>query len=159
MDPSHRRQFIARWFAIMRSLAYPSVGAWLEEKAEAPPERSPGSPDLAAQLKLQDEAAQILCDRRHNLGALDFDRMETGSDGHRRPRSVRLQPGSGAVRAWLRIEDFMIAANEVMARTYLPLPGVRRFGGLLKLQSAGRVSSNWRRAMGRNFRKNRILAP
>ncbi len=35
------------------------------------------SGELAAQLKLQDEAAQALCRERQRMGALRFDRVET----------------------------------------------------------------------------------
>jgi exoribonuclease-2 len=93
-------------------LAYNSTGAWIETGENAPPKIA-ASPELQAQLKLQDEAAQQLCEARHKLGALDFDRVEVEpviSDGHiediqqrRRNRATRL------------IEDFMVAANHVMA--------------------------------------------
>lgn len=68
-----------------------------------------------AQLKLQDEAAQLLCERRHRLGALDFDRVESEpiiSDGQVQSIATRKRN-----RASRLIEDFMIAANEVMAQT------------------------------------------
>ena len=104
-------------------LAYPSVGAWLEQTAAAPPKVA-ASADLQAQLKLQDQAAQLLRKQRIKCGALNFDR----------PESQALVAPSGTVthygveqrtRANDLIEDFMIAANEVMART---------------LQAAGRSS-------------------
>jgi exoribonuclease-2 len=75
------------------------------------------SADLQAQLKLQDEAAQALRAQRHRLGALNFDRVEAEpvvSNGHVQDLAVRQ-----ANRATRLIEDFMIAANEVMARTLL----------------------------------------
>ena len=93
-------------------LAYNATGAWLEGTAAAPPKIAE-SPELQAQLKLQDEAAQTLCESRHRLGALDFDRVEMEalfSKGNvdlverRRNRASRL------------IEDFMVAANQVMAQ-------------------------------------------
>ena len=56
-------------------LAYNAVGAWLEGTGAAPPKVA-ASADLQAQLKFQDEAAQMLCEGRHRLGALDFDRVE-----------------------------------------------------------------------------------
>jgi exoribonuclease R len=66
-------------------------------------------------LKLQDEAAAALRAQRHRLGALNFDRVEAVavvSDGH-----VSRVEAAQRTRANDLIEDFMIAANEVMART------------------------------------------
>jgi exoribonuclease R len=66
-------------------------------------------------LKLQDEAAQRLCEARHKLGALDFDRVEAEaivSDGQ--VEDVKARQRNRATRL---IEDFMIAANHVMAQT------------------------------------------
>ncbi len=73
--------------------------------------------DLQAQLKLQDEAAQPLCDRRHNLGALDFDRVEAEpvvTDGH--VESIVTRQRNRASRL---IEDFMVAANGTVAQGLL----------------------------------------
>jgi len=95
-------------------LAYSSIGPWLEGKGAAPAKVAASS-DLAAQLKLQDEAAQALRECRHRLGALDFDRPEAQpviADGVVRDITAR-----GTNRASQLIEDFMIAANEVIART------------------------------------------
>ncbi|MGD1098364.1 MAG: RNB domain-containing ribonuclease, partial [Bryobacteraceae bacterium] len=61
------------------------------------------------------EAAQILCERRHRLGALDFDRVEAEaivSDGQVQSIATRRRN-----RASRLIEDFMVAANGVMAQT------------------------------------------
>jgi len=70
---------------------------------------------LQAQLKLQDEAAQILCEARHRHGALDFDRIEAEAivTDHQ-VEDIRERHRN---RATMLIEDFMIAANEVMAQT------------------------------------------
>src|SRR5581483_797536 len=95
-------------------LAYNGVGAWLEGTGDAPPKVA-ASQDLQAQLKLQSEAATILCEARHRVGALDFDRVETEAvvtDGN--VEEIRARRRNRATRL---IEDFMIAANEVMART------------------------------------------
>ena len=95
-------------------LTYSGVGAWLEGQAAAPPKVA-ASADLQAQLKLQDGAAQALREARHRLGALTFDRVELQpvmSDGHVTDIKAR-----GSNRAAHLIEDFMIAANEVMAQT------------------------------------------
>ena len=56
-------------------LTYEQIGPWLEGSASAPPKVS-GSAGLEAQLKLQDEAAQLLMDERNRLGALNIDRIE-----------------------------------------------------------------------------------
>jgi len=95
-------------------LAYGSIGPWLEGKGAAPPKVA-ASADLAAQLQLHDEAAQALREARRRLGALTFDRLEAQpviADGVVRDITAR-----GANRASQLIEEFMIAANEVMART------------------------------------------
>ena len=95
-------------------LTYNGVGPWLEGTAPAPPKVG-ASADLQAQLKLQDEAAQILCQARHVRGALDFDRVEADaivSNGHVGELTARRRN-----RATQLIEDFMIAANETMAQT------------------------------------------
>jgi len=94
-------------------LAYSSVGLWLEGQAGAPAKLA-ASPDLQAQLRLQDEAAQKLRAQRHRLGALDLDRNESEavmSDG----RVTGIQERSRN-RASQLIEDFMVAANGVIAR-------------------------------------------
>jgi VacB/RNase II family 3'-5' exoribonuclease len=106
-------------------LTYNGVGPWLEGKAAAPPKVA-ASADLQAQLKLQDEAAQVLCEARHKKGALDFDRIEAEAivtDGHVGDLTVRRRN-----RASQLIEDFMIAANETMARTLARggVPSIRR---------------------------------
>ena len=72
-------------------LAYNGVGAWLEGTA-APPAKVAASSDLAAQLKLQDQAAQILGDERFKMGALNLDRVEAEpvvSDGEVRGINTR----------------------------------------------------------------------
>jgi exoribonuclease-2 len=94
-------------------LAYSSVGPWLEGKSE-PPAKVAASQDLQAQLRLQDEAAQALRAQRHRMGALDLDRAETEpvmSDGHVTGIKPRFRN-----RASELIEDFMVAANGVIAR-------------------------------------------
>ena len=95
-------------------LAYNAVGAWLEGTGPAPAKVA-ASADLQAQLKLQDEAAQCLKNERHTHGALDFDRVEAEFvvDNHV-VQDVRERKRN---RATMLIEDFMIGANEVMART------------------------------------------
>jgi exoribonuclease-2 len=96
-------------------LAYNSVGAWLEGKGPVPAKVAANA-DLAAQLKLQDTAAQCMVDGRFQHGALDLETIET------RPVMLadevveisRLQKN----RATSLIEEFMVAANGVIARTF-----------------------------------------
>ena len=57
-------------------LAYNSVGAWLEGRGPAPAKVA-ASADLAAQLKLQDTAAQRMVGGRFQHGALDLETIET----------------------------------------------------------------------------------
>ena len=74
-----------------------------------------GSAALQEQLKLQDEAAQSLLAERRRQGALDFDRVETEamiSDG--RVQGITITKKN---RASELIENFMLAANGVMAKT------------------------------------------
>ena len=95
-------------------LTYEGVGPWLEASAPAPAKVA-GSRDLEAQLKLQDQAATALRKKRHELGALVFDRVEVQaviSDGQVQDIRARKKNKASAL-----IEDFMVAANEVMART------------------------------------------
>ncbi len=95
-------------------LTYNGVGPWLEGKAGAPPKVA-ASVDLEAQLKLQDEAAQNLLEERQRLGALNIDRVEAEAivtDGQVHGINTRKKN-----RATELIENFMIAANGVMART------------------------------------------
>lgn len=95
-------------------LTYNGVGPWLEGTS-APPPKVSASAALQAQLKLQDEAAQILLGERHRLGALNIDRVEAEpviSDGHVTGINTRQKN-----RASELIENFMVAANEAMAQT------------------------------------------
>jgi exoribonuclease-2 len=82
------------------------------------------SPDLQAQLRLQDEAAKTLCEARHRHGALDIETIET------RPVMANDQIVDIAreqkSRATELIEDFMIAANEVVARMLAKVSSIRR---------------------------------
>jgi len=106
-------------------LAYNSVGAWLEGNGPAPAKVS-ASQELAAQLRLQDKAAQAMEGSRFQHGALDLETIET--------RPVTLGgdiielAGLQKNRATSLIEEFMVAANGVMARTLdaAKVPSVRR---------------------------------
>jgi VacB/RNase II family 3'-5' exoribonuclease len=96
-------------------LAYPSVGDWFESKG-APPPKVAANADLATQLKLQDTAAQRMSGGRFQHGALDLETIET--------RPVTLRDEVVDIerlvknRATSLIEEFMVAANGVIARTF-----------------------------------------
>jgi VacB/RNase II family 3'-5' exoribonuclease len=95
-------------------LAYPAVGAWLAGSGTAP-EKVAASPELQAQLHLQHEIAQRLRTERYRHGALNLETIET------HPIEVRGEIVDLAAQvknpATELIEDFMIAANRVVART------------------------------------------
>ena len=104
-------------------LQYNSVGAWLEGTAAAPPKIA-ASADLQAQLKLQDEVAQKLRHRRFDNGALNLQTDEllplVLDD---QVVDVVQQPKNHATEL---IEDFMIAANGVVARMLEKVSSLRR---------------------------------
>ena len=93
-------------------LAYPGVGAWLEEEG-ALPNAAARVAGMDQQLRAQDRVAQILRERRHEHGALDLETIEAKAvfDGDMVVdlRAERLN------RARQLIEEFMIAANGVAA--------------------------------------------
>jgi exoribonuclease-2 len=93
-------------------LDYDAVGAWLEERGPAPPKLA-ASPELAAQLRLQDAAAQLLRGRRYERGALPLETIEARPemDGE----AVKGLVVKAKNRARQLIEDFMVAANVAMA--------------------------------------------
>jgi VacB/RNase II family 3'-5' exoribonuclease len=106
-------------------LAYNGVAAWLEGAAPAPP-RLAAVPGLDEQLRTQDRAAQALRRVRQAHGALRLETVEVRAvfDGS---VLADLLPDEKN-RAKELIEDFMIAANGVIAR-YLEskgLPSLRR---------------------------------
>jgi VacB/RNase II family 3'-5' exoribonuclease len=96
-------------------LAYNSVGAWLEGRGPAP-SKVAANLELAGQLKLQDEAARRLVGSRFQHGALDLETVETRPvmEGMEPVNLARLEKN----RATSLIEEFMVAANGVMARTF-----------------------------------------
>lgn len=96
-------------------LAYPSIGAWLENRAEAPPKVA-ANKELEAQLRLQDEAARRMVGSRFQHGALDLETVETRPvlQGEQPTDIARLEKN----RATSLIEEFMVAANGVMARQF-----------------------------------------
>jgi exoribonuclease-2 len=106
-------------------LTYSGIGPWLEGRT-GPESKVSSWPELQDQLKLQDEAATALRNQRSRLGALNFDRVEakaTVADGQVQDiRAIK------KTRADELIEDFMIAANEAMARKLKSsgIPTIRR---------------------------------
>src|ERR1700688_1887822 len=104
-------------------LQYNSVGAWLEGRSPAPPKIAASS-DLQAQLKLQDEVAQKLKAQRFQNGALNLQTDEVQplmlND---QVIDVVKQPKN---RATELIEDFMVAANGVVARQLEKVSSLRR---------------------------------
>ena len=104
-------------------LQYNSLGAWLEGMAPAPPKVA-ASADLQAQLRLQDEIAQKLKARRYENGALNLQTEEIY------PLVLDAQVvdvlKQQKNRATELIEDFMIAANGVVARMLEKVSSLRR---------------------------------
>ena len=104
-------------------LQYNSTGAWLEGKAAAPPKIAASS-ELQAQLKLQDEVAQQLRDQRYEHGALNLQTDEL----HAVFLSNQVVDVEKAQKnhATELIEDFMVAANGVVARFLEKVNSLRR---------------------------------
>ena len=129
--------------AIVRNkaqLAYNAVGAWLEGTAAAPPKVAASS-ELQAQLKLQDQVAQALRTLRYEHGALNIDTSEV------HPLVLNQQVVDVVKqeknRATELIEDFMIAANGVVARLLEKVSSLRRivktpehWDGIVRLAAA-----------------------
>jgi VacB/RNase II family 3'-5' exoribonuclease len=104
-------------------LQYNSTGAWLENTAAAPPKVG-ASADLQAQLRLQDEVAQKLRTRRYENGALDLQTDELYPVMlNTEVIDVVNQQKNHATEL---IEDFMIAANGVVARMLEKVSSLRR---------------------------------
>jgi VacB/RNase II family 3'-5' exoribonuclease len=104
-------------------LQYNSLGAWLEGASEAPAKIRDNS-DLPGQLKLQDEVAQRLKEQRHENGALSLQTNEV------HPLVLNDQVvdivKQQRNRATDLIEDFMVAANGVVARRLENVSSLRR---------------------------------
>ena len=95
-------------------LAYPSVGAWLAGTTAAPAKVA-ASAELQQQLKMQNDIAQLLRRQRSSHGALNLQTIET--------HPICMSDGDIDIEAEVKnqatqlIEDFMIAANGVVARS------------------------------------------
>jgi exoribonuclease-2 len=122
-------------------LAYNSVGAWLEGTGPAPAKVTASAgpnanTDLAAQLKLQDTAAQRMVGGRFQHGALDLESIETRPVmlAEQAIEIVRLEKN----RATSLIEEFMVAANGVIARTF-------EAAGIASIRRIVRIPKRWDR--------------
>ena len=117
-------------------LAYNSVGAWLEGKGPAPAKVAANA-DLAAQLKLQDQAAQSMLGCRFQHGALDLETIETHpvmSTDDQAVGITKLEKN----RATSLIEEFMVAANGVVARIF-------ETAGIASIRRIVRTPKRWDR--------------
>jgi exoribonuclease-2 len=104
-------------------LMYNSLGSWLEGTAAAPPKVA-ASADLQTQLKLQNDAAQALKQQRFLHGALNLDTNEVLPVVLNQEVVDMAQQKRN--RATELIEDFMIAANGVVARLLRNVSSIRR---------------------------------
>jgi len=104
-------------------LQYNSVGTWLEGTAAAPPKVA-ASAELQDQLKLQSDVAQILKGQRFQNGALNLqtDEVHPLVLNEQVVDVVKQQKN----RATELIEDFMVAANGVVARLLQNVSSLRR---------------------------------
>jgi exoribonuclease-2 len=97
-------------------LTYNGVGAWLEGRSPAPAKVTVNA-ELAAQLKLQDKAAQGLVGCRFQHGALDLETIETRPVLSADDQAVGISKLEKN-RATSLIEEFMVAANGTVARIF-----------------------------------------
>lgn len=106
-------------------LHYSDIGPWLDGAA-APPQHIANNTGIQEQLKLQDRAAAALSKDRYAHGALNIDNQET------RPVLVHGEitdiETAAKNRASGLIEEFMVAANECVARILEEkrVPSIRR---------------------------------
>lgn len=93
-------------------LSYTEVGRLL---VDGDPEVSGRYPELVEPLRVMEELTHLLMDRRRARGGLDFELPETEIllDGDNMPTDIRRGERTIAHRM---IEEFMIAANEAVAR-------------------------------------------
>jgi len=126
VDPQGNLKSSDVYRALVRNkaqLQYNSVGAWLEGTAPAPPKVA-ASADLQQQLKLQDAVAQKLKQQRFEHGALNLqtDEVHPLVVNDQVVDVVKQQKN----RATELIEDFMVAANGVVARLLENVDSLRR---------------------------------
>jgi VacB/RNase II family 3'-5' exoribonuclease len=101
------------WVRNQAKLAYNSVAAWLEKNGD-PPEALVAVKGLAENLRMQDRVAQSMKNLREIHGALRLETIEAKPvfDGDQ-IRALEIEEKN---RAKEIIEDFMVAANGVVAR-------------------------------------------
>jgi exoribonuclease II len=132
-DGSLNSQKVSRALVRNRArLTYNAAGPWLEGAGKPPTE----SVEIQGQVRLQDEAARALRSARDRLGALTFDRKEVQpvfENSHVKNITTR-----ASNRAAHLIEDFMIAANAVMAQTL-------RAAGVSSIRRVVRAPERWPR--------------
>jgi VacB/RNase II family 3'-5' exoribonuclease len=104
-------------------LQYNSVGAWLEGKSAAPVKVA-ASAELQSQLKMQDQVAQKLKSQRYQHGALNLQTDEVHPLVlNEQVVDIVQQQRNHATDL---IEDFMVAANGVVARFLEEVSSLRR---------------------------------
>jgi VacB/RNase II family 3'-5' exoribonuclease len=134
-------------------LAYSTTGPWLEGKVRSDGRHETkldADPALAANLRLQDQAAQRLHAQRIAMGALDFNRVEADPvviDGKVQAIQAVIEN-----RASTLIADFMIAANETMAMTL-------RKSGRSSIRRVVRSPERWERIVALVAGKGTQLPP
>ena len=101
------------WVRSWAKLAYNGVAAWLAQNGD-PPQAIGAVPGLAENLRLQDRVAQSMKNLRESHGALRLETIEAKPvfDGDQLGALIVEEKN----RAREIIEDFMIAANGVVAR-------------------------------------------
>jgi exoribonuclease-2 len=114
-------------------LVYETVGAWLEGTGAMPPGIQ-GIPGLEAQVRLQNEAAQLLRKYRRSQGALEFDTLEAEVEVENGEVKGLVTKMPNLARSL--IEEFMVAANGTM---------VARMGvaGVPMIQRIVKTPKNW----------------
>jgi VacB/RNase II family 3'-5' exoribonuclease len=104
-------------------LQYNSMGAWLENTGSAPAKVA-ASAALQQQLRIQDATAQKLKNQRHQRGSLELETSELTAIMQNN-QVVGLVPEQRNHATEL-IEEFMVAANGVMARRLEKVSSLRR---------------------------------
>ena len=116
------------WVRNRAKLAYNSVAAWLDGKAPAPAPVAAVA-GMEQQLRLQDQVAQVLKRVRRQRGALTLETIEARGVFDRGVlNDLRADEPN---RAKELIEDFMVAANGVVAR-FLENKGVPSLRRILR---------------------------
>lgn len=135
-------------------MTYTSVNKILEDHDQAEMEKYA---DAVPLFQLMQELSHILRDKRKKRGALDFDFAETVIELDEKGRPVDIHPYYRG-EAQRIIEDFMLAANETVARfafdNELPfLYRVHGFPDADKLENLSRVAAGFGHTFEGNFRQ------